>query len=936
MKTKLFFFMKNAICTLLLCFPILLFSQIQNNFYLPSNFICEYQDDVKALSVELMLASNTADTNSVSIIPTYENEIWKGLATIINDGNADFVDIIFNQACVKKRYTNSILFIYNPNAEWIQEWKIDNETVNNTEVASLLNNYAYQVSFFSNNNPFAALNFKEILNLKPLIAQLSKVEDFEFVRSEELIGDGNNISITKNDNILTFLFKLGWNVCPTGCINNRFYKFEIDVKTCTVLSEITYGDSGFGDVSFCNILNTNKNLLNLLYKSMEFQHKPIANFGKNVTVKANGFEFKSDESNLPPLEPIHPKVKPGYSYFWNFGDGNYAITVDKPEGFTNHIYKKNRVYNVSVERTKIKTDPKFANEIERNTQMIIIDTLETPADWNYSKTKISNGKNVELINVRDAVPGVPFTLISSFKNSIPQIPWRSTVLLSYPSDKLLLSYHELPYCEELEEAEIGSTDNTLRLEANNMAANEQRNFFSYFQVNPKIEPGEEIKVCLTYIANSMSDRVCETYIVGKSHDPSYKKFIDPNCFINDSLEFLIHLENDGNKQTELVVVTDSLVPPLIIDTIDWKGETDCHLFNGTDALSQSEEQVIFTFDPMNLRGTNESGYLKDFGYEAIKDEFTFKMKLDNPLLSLTGEIYLCNEAEVFFDDNPAYPISDCFFCLLNEFENVPKKKYCTFTYLTPNVQSKQIPKILCPNPTTVNKGENITIEPVFDGLPEVPDFNFIWWPGQETTDTITVNPVEDELYRLLTYWEMNDTIFYVEDEIVIRVNSCELESAVDTMVKQLTCYGANEASIEISVLEDGDYSIFWEDVNDKIYGDQVFVRNDLKAGIYTYTLVNNSSCCEKTESITIEEKTPLTILIEKQRLDNGTFMLEAFFYGGEPPYQYKWFSETETFSGVTQIGPLSNLNYTFEVTDENDCTIEKLALPSIGNFNCEE
>jgi len=939
MKTKLFCVMKNAICSILILIPLCLSAQNNGGFTLPQNIKCAYQDDVKSLAVELMLASQSADTNSISIISTYENNVWKGLATIINNGNTSFVDTIFNKACIKKReINNTILFIYNPDAEWIQEWKVDNETVNNTEVVALLNNYPYRVSFYSNNNPFAALIFDETINLNPLIEQLREVEDFENVRSGEIIGDGNDISIIQNDDILTITFKLGWNVCPTGCLYNRYYEFEVDVNTCTLVSERVYGTSKSTSNPYlanCNIIKINEKPLDALYETMEFESSPISNFGKNASLKANGFKFKSDESNLRPLEPIHPKIKPGYNYFWNFGDGNFAITVDKPEGFTNHIYKETGIYNISVERTKVKSDPKFATEIERSTQMIFVDTIETPVNRSYSKTKITNEQNVELINVRDAVPGVPFTLVSSFKNSSTQMLDFSRIIFTYPSDKLLHSHHELFYCEDIEEMQ--NTSEILRLNVYNMAANEQRNFFSSFQVNPKIELGEEIKVCLIYNYNGITDRVCETYVVGKSHDPSYKKFVDPNCLINKELEFLIHLENEGTARTDSIAITDSLVPSLKIDAIDWKGETDCHNFEGIDLLSPTEEQVAFIFDSIMLRGTNEKGYLKDFGYEEIKDEFTFKMKLDNPLLSLTGNTYLCNEAEVFFDDNPAYPISDCFLCLPNEVEEKPVKMHCTFSNVAPNVQKKSTLKTLYPNPSTVNKGESITIEPVLDELPEIADLNFIWWPRQETTESITITPEEDELYRLLIYWEENDTIFYTEDEVVLRVNTCGIGTdVIDIDVQQLTCYNSNNASIDISILEEGDYSIFWDDVNDDIYGDKVFFRDTLSAGIYTYEIVNNITCCKKIENIIIEEKTPLTILIEKEPLEDGAFMLNAFFYGGELPYEYKWFSETETFPGVTQIGPVDNLDYSFEVNDGNNCTVKKAVLPSAGNFNCEE
>lgn len=940
LTTKLFCFMKNAIYLILLLSPLSLLAQIQSACSLPQNINCNYQNDVKALAAELMLVAGTTDANSIAIIPSYENAIWKGLAIIINESNPSSVDDIFNKACIKKRFTNALLIKYNSDASWIQAWMADNATINNPEVAALLNSYSYNVQFL-NAIPWVVLNFNEILNLQPLIDLLSDIDDFESVDFDGIIGDSSNINVSKNGEALTFNFNLGWGDCPSGCIYNRLYQFVVNVSNCALINESVSGspNNAYDNyISNCNLIKINEHPLDALYTPMEFESNPTANFGKNPPLKANGYTYRSNESLLPPQKKIHPKLKPGYSYFWNFGDGNFDITVDVYERKTNHIYNQNGVYNVSVERTKIKVDPKFSTEIERTTQTTNVDIVETPSDFNFPKTTITNRKNVQLINARDAIPGVPFTLVASFKNANRQMFNISKATLNYDTTQLLHSKYDVYYCDKmLEEQPLANNRIDLPVEVYNIKANEQRNFFNYFQVNPEIELGTEIEVCLTYEVGNREDEICEIYVVGKSHDPSFKKFLNPNCFINEELEFLIHIENDGNAPTMKVEVKDSLVPPFKIDTIEWDMETLCHKTKGTDKLSPSEEQVKFTFDPMNLKGTNQPGYLKTFGYEEIKDSFTFKMKLENPSISLTGETYLCNEADVIFDTNPPYPISDCFFCLLNdELDDLPKKDYCKIINLSPVVQQKSIPTIIPPVIIYVNKGESISIEPDLTELPNNAELNFIWWPGQETQQNLTVSPDKDSLYRLLVYWEENDTIFYVEDAIVVELNSCGSSQAIDTTinVKQLRCYNGNDASIDITV--NGDYSIFWDDVNDAIYGDQVFQRNELYAGIYTYTIFDNTACCKHKGSITIEEKTPLQAYIDKQQLEDGTYILKAYYFGGKPPYTFSWVGNEQPFNNVDEIGPVPNINFEFEITDNLGCNIVIPAQPFAGNFNCEE
>lgn len=249
--------MKNTFCLILILSPLCLLAQTQTTCVVPQKIINSYQNDVKVLAAELMLASQLMDANSISIIPTYENVIWKGLATIINNGSSNLVDTIFNIACIKKRFANDIYITYNPNAAWIQEWMADNETINNTEAANILYEYCYQVKFLKG-YPGVALRFDEILNLKPLSNLLNDIEDFKSVEFNMLAGDGNDISVMQNGEKLAFKFKLGWGDCPSGCYHKRLYEFVVDISTCTLISETASCspiNKYVNSFSNCNLIN---------------------------------------------------------------------------------------------------------------------------------------------------------------------------------------------------------------------------------------------------------------------------------------------------------------------------------------------------------------------------------------------------------------------------------------------------------------------------------------------------------------------------------------------------------------------------------------------------------------------------------------------------------------------------------------------------------
>jgi len=81
----------------------------------------------------------------------------------------------------------------------------------------------------------------------------------------------------------------------------------------------------------------------------------------------------------------------------------------------------------------------------------------------------------------------------------------------------------------------------------------------------------------------------------------------------------------------------------------------------------------------------------------------------------------------------------------------------------------------------------------------------------------------------------------------------------------------------------------------------------------------------------------LQVLIEKQKLEDDSYLLKAYYFGGQPPYNFNWSGNGQTFdNNVDEIGSVPNINYVFQITDAKNCEVLKTAKPFAGNFNCEE
>ena len=133
-------------------------------------------------------------------------------------------------------------------------------------------------------------------------------------------------------------------------------------------------------------------------------------------------------------------------------------------------------------------------------------------------------------------------------------------------------------------------------------------------------------------------------------------------------------------------------------------------------------------------------------------------------------------------------------------------------------------------------------------------------------------------------------------------------------VKDVTCFGGNNGSVNISVVGGTHpYKYKWSN------GTAVQDLIDVKAGKYGLTIMDASGCRDSTISVTIKEPTLLNVQISKVTniiqygLSNGAVSVSVS--GGVLPYKYSWSN-----GAITQdITAIPGGNYSLNVTDANAC-----------------
>ena len=156
-----------------------------------------------------------------------------------------------------------------------------------------------------------------------------------------------------------------------------------------------------------------------------------------------------------------------------------------------------------------------------------------------------------------------------------------------------------------------------------------------------------------------------------------------------------------------------------------------------------------------------------------------------------------------------------------------------------------------------------------------------------------------------------------EETVDIVIENAELFD-VDPVITQISCFGANDGSIELNFVGGvGNVNVQWTD--DSTAGVN---RNNLSPGVYSVLITDESSCTIERDFTIIEPQEIeitgiITNAIDCIEPNSGSIDLQVS--GGTAPYTFLW-SNGSTGEDLTNV-PANN--YLVTVTDSNGCISEK-------------
>jgi hypothetical protein len=176
--------------------------------------------------------------------------------------------------------------------------------------------------------------------------------------------------------------------------------------------------------------------------------------------------------------------------------------------------------------------------------------------------------------------------------------------------------------------------------------------------------------------------------------------------------------------------------------------------------------------------------------------------------------------------------------------------------------------------------------------------------------------------------QMCDTAFIIID--ILPASTIEITGF---LTEHISCFGSANGSINIEA-ETSIGSLLYNWNN----GDETASIDQLSAGVYSVTISSDAPCpINQTAQFEIFEPSPLVATYEITDVNGNTSSIgdaiTVVVNGGTPSYNIEWITPTTTVFNETSIEISDNGNYTFTITDANNCMLsETIVISGVTEF----
>lgn len=205
------------------------------NIELEDYIIDNYSTDAKQLYIHEIYSDSTHPEYYNTEIDYDEVEKMLKIIQAVYNSESPWRDTVFDVYNIHAFYCYSLNSMYlqvDTSLPEIQNLSNNIIPTGEANLDAILNNYNFDsVKTFYSYPDFNWLSIftKDEYNL---LAVENEFENLQSISIAEVgggcVGDGNQITIERNESSAIIVFSIGWGDCPAGCIHHRYWEFKVE------------------------------------------------------------------------------------------------------------------------------------------------------------------------------------------------------------------------------------------------------------------------------------------------------------------------------------------------------------------------------------------------------------------------------------------------------------------------------------------------------------------------------------------------------------------------------------------------------------------------------------------------------------------------------------------------------------------------------------
>lgn len=207
----------------------------EEEYELEPNTLESYWHDANQLYFEEIFQDSTHSNYGNPILDENElNEIFE-IIQAVYDSNTPQRDTVFNIHQIHKLHCyglSSMYFKVDTGRTEIKNLAANVIPTGESSLDNLLTTYGFdtvRTSLSYPQFPWLTVYTDEAYNMIPLQKEFNDIGSIEIADFEKGCGnwDPNSVTLSRNEQSATITFSLGWGDCPSGCMNRKYWEFEV-------------------------------------------------------------------------------------------------------------------------------------------------------------------------------------------------------------------------------------------------------------------------------------------------------------------------------------------------------------------------------------------------------------------------------------------------------------------------------------------------------------------------------------------------------------------------------------------------------------------------------------------------------------------------------------------------------------------------------------